>query len=151
MRARTCRPGDDAVSPVIGVVLLFAISVALAAVTAGVVIGAEEGLITTAPQASFAFDYEPGTSSGEDISSSSSSEYGALTMTHAGGDTIDASNLEVRAQPGGSADEGELGWSGDLAAGSSATVTVDDDATVRLVHATDGGSTTVATWRGSEA
>jgi len=40
---------DNAVSPVIGVVLLFAISVALAAVTAGVVVGTDN-LIQTNPQ-----------------------------------------------------------------------------------------------------
>jgi len=139
-------PADDAVSPVIGVVLLFAVSITLAAVTAGVVVAGDDALVSTTPQASFDFTYEAGASGSADLTDSGDS--GALTMTHVGGDTIDASKLAVRAEPGGTASESALGWSGDIAAGTSATVTVDADATVRLVHSTDGGSTTVATWDG---
>jgi len=144
----TFRRQDDAVSPVIGVVLLFAISITLAAVTAGVVVAGDDALVSTTPQASFEFGYEAGATGSADITDTGAG--GKLTMTHVSGDTIDASNLEVRAESGGTAGESALGWSGDISAGSSATVTVDADATVRLVHSTDGGSTTVATWDGGE-
>jgi len=53
--------------------------------------------------------------------------------------------------PGGTAGESTLGWNADVTAGTSATVTVKADATVRLVHTTDSGSTTVVTWNGGEA
>jgi len=139
---------DDAVSPVIGVVMLFAISIALAAVTAGVVVGSDD-IIQTTPQASFDFTYEAGATGSADLTDAGDS--GRLTITHAGGDTIDASTLTVRAQPGGTAGESALGWSGDVSAGAPVAVTVDDDATVRLVHTTDASSTTVATWDGGQA
>jgi len=135
---------DAAVAPVIGVVLLFAISVALAAVTAGVVVATDD-LIQTNPQASFDFDYESGDTGSTDLSTGS--DTGALTITHAGGDTIDAENIEVRAQPGGTAGD-TLDWSGQVTAGTSTAVTVDADATVRLVHTTAGGSTVLVTWDG---
>ena len=149
MGISTLRSTEAAVSPVVGVVLLFAISITLAAVTAGVVVGAEEGLINSAPKASFEFTYDAGATGSTDLTHSGNS--GALTISHAGGDTIDASNLQVRAQPGGAAGEGALGWSGDISAGSRVTITVDAGTTVTLVHATDGGSTTVATWDGDSA
>jgi FlaG/FlaF family flagellin (archaellin) len=146
MRSCLVYSDTNAVSPVVGVVLLFAVSITLAAVTAGVVVAGDNALVSTTPQASFDFSYEAGASGNADLSDSGNS--GALTITHVGGDTIDASKLAVRAEPGGTASKSALGWSGDVAAGTSATVTVDADATVRLVHSTDGGSTTVATWDG---
>lgn len=148
MKARTYRPGHDAVSPVIGVVLLFAISVALAAVTAGVMVGSDD-LIQTTPQASFDFEYEPGGTGSPDLSGGSPD--GELTITHVGGDTVDASELTVRADSGKTATDGDLAWSGDVAAGASATVAVDADGTVRVVHATDAGSTVLTTWSGDGA
>jgi len=48
---------DDAVSPVIGVILMVAITVILAAVIATFVLGLGEQVSDTAPQASFNFDY----------------------------------------------------------------------------------------------
>ncbi len=147
--AGTLRRRDRAVSPVVGVVLLFAISITLAAVTAGVVVAGDNALVSTTPQASFEFTYEAGATGSADLTHSGTA--GGLTISHVGGDTMDASDLEVRAQPGGTAGESALGWSGEVTAGSSVTVTVDAGATVRLVHATDGSSTTVATWDGDSA
>ncbi|MEF8872712.1 MAG: type IV pilin N-terminal domain-containing protein, partial [Haloarculaceae archaeon] len=49
---------DDAVSPVIGVILMVAITVILAAVIATFVLGLGEQVSDTAPQASFDFDYD---------------------------------------------------------------------------------------------
>ena len=72
---------DDAVSPVIGVILMVAITVILAAVIASFVLGLGDQAQQTTPQASFSFDYEDTTS---------------LTITHDGGDTIQASELYIR-------------------------------------------------------
>ncbi|MDS0258312.1 type IV pilin N-terminal domain-containing protein [Haloarcula sp. S1CR25-12] len=144
------RSDADAVSPVIGVVLLVTISVLLAAVIGATVLGAEDALITTTPQASFEFDYAAGESGSEDLSTGG--DDGALAITHVGGDSIDASTLQIRAAPGGTAGEGDLpSWSGDISAGVSASVTVDADATVRVVHSTSGSSTVVASWVGPDA
>ena len=75
---------DDsrAVSPVIGVILMVAITVILAAVIGTFVLGLGDS-VESAPQASFNFDYDD-TSTEE------------VTIRHRGGDNIDTSKLEVR-------------------------------------------------------
>ena len=69
---------ERAVSPVIGVVLMVAITVILAAVIGSFVIGLGSGQ-DPAPQAKFDFDYD-----GTDVQ-----------ITHDGGDTIDGDDLRV--------------------------------------------------------
>jgi len=71
---------DDAVSPVIGVILMVAITVILAAVIASFVLGLGNSTNTT-PSASFNFDY--------------SEADGNVTVTHATGDNIDSARLSV--------------------------------------------------------
>ncbi|GCF12964.1 hypothetical protein Harman_08990 [Haloarcula mannanilytica] len=73
---------DDAVSPVIGVILMVAITVILAAVIATFVLGLGDQVSNTAPQASFSTDYDSGA--------------GEVDVTHDGGDSITASNLYFR-------------------------------------------------------
>ena len=73
---------DDAVSPVIGVILMVAITVILAAVIASVVLGLGDSASEQTPQASFSFDYDNGGSP-------------ELTITHDGGDSIDRARLSV--------------------------------------------------------
>jgi len=80
---------DDAVSPVIGVILMVAITVILAAVIASFVLGLGDQAQQTTPQASFAWDYD--SSEGD-----AGSDDGLLTITHDGGDTIQASELYIR-------------------------------------------------------
>jgi flagellin-like protein len=92
---------DDAVSPVIGVILMVAITVILAAVIATFVLGLGEQVSDTAPQASFTFDYngtapDPSDSDGfGTLTSSGGSADGTLTITHAGGATLQADQLAV--------------------------------------------------------
>jgi flagellin-like protein len=78
---------DDAVSPVIGVILMVAITVILAAVIASFVLGLGDQAQQATPQASFSFDYEENTE---------------VTVTHDGGDTIQANELYVRGTLDGS-------------------------------------------------
>lgn len=68
------RKNEEAVSPVIGVILMVAITVILAAVIAAFVFGM--GTPTSAPQASI-------------VISSTSTSTGNITLTHRGGDNID--------------------------------------------------------------
>jgi flagellin-like protein len=70
---------DDAVSPVIGVILMVAITVILAAVIATFVLGLGESVSDTAPQASF--DFNPGNDE--------------VVMTT--GDELDGTNVKVTA------------------------------------------------------
>lgn len=58
MHPRTLFGNDDAVSPVLGVVLMIAISVIIAAAIGNFVLGLGDTASNTAPSASFEFDYE---------------------------------------------------------------------------------------------
>ena len=71
---------DRGVSPVIGVILMVAITVILAAVIGAFVLGLGDQASNTAPQASFSFDF---------------SEDDTVTVTHTGGDTIQNSSLTL--------------------------------------------------------
>ncbi|MCU4800079.1 type IV pilin N-terminal domain-containing protein [Halobacteria archaeon HArc-gm2] len=160
---------DDAVSPVIGVILMVAITVILAAVIASFVLGLGDQAQQTTPQASFSFDYD-----------ASANEN--LTITHDGGDTIDPARLQVISSadfhpaPGndtgshggtqvgsyyldGQADAsgGGAAWVGsDVTAGTSFGIVPEsslDSATVRIVFVGESGdsSSTLATWEGPNA
>jgi flagellin-like protein len=145
---------DEAVSPVIGVILMVAITVILAAVIASFVLGLGDQTQNTAPQASFAFDYD---------ASVGGSSSGVLTITHDGGDTISASELYVRGDSitnvGAGSDIQSSGgdWtvsgSSEVSAGTSVTVGVNDDYTVRVVYegASGDSSATLGQDSGPEA
>jgi len=102
MQLKQLLSDDDAVSPVIGVILMVAITVILAAVIATFVLGLGEQVSSTAPQASFGFQFN------ED----GSNNYGTLSITHDGGDSIKYNELYVRGQAGGNSD-GSIGNIGD--------------------------------------
>ena len=77
---------DRAVSPVIGVILMVAITVILAAVIGSFVLGLGNSVQQTAPNANFDFEFDD---SGSD---------GIVTATHTGGDTIsDTETLTLQA------------------------------------------------------
>jgi len=77
---------DEAVSPVIGVILMVAITVILAAVIASFVLGLGDQN-NPAPTANFEFDWTNDTASATD---------GDLRITHGDGDEVEAGNLYVR-------------------------------------------------------
>ena len=81
---------DDAVSPVIGVILMVAITVILAAVIASFVLGLGNSATNTNPQASFSFEYE------EVEEASNNGPQGLVTISHDGGDTISDNELYIR-------------------------------------------------------
>lgn len=72
---------DDAVSPVIGVILMVAITVILAAVIGTFVLGLGSQVQTTAPNAQFSFDFNDGATAD------------SLTVVHEGGDGIEAGEV----------------------------------------------------------
>ena len=74
---------DDAVSPVIGVILMVAVTVILAATIGTFVLGVGQGTSSPTPQATWAFEYDDG---GDGFGSGTNDE---LTVTHEGGDTIE--------------------------------------------------------------
>jgi flagellin-like protein len=81
MKPKQLLTDDDAVSPVIGVILMVAITVILAAVIASFVLGLGDQN-NPAPTTSFDFDYD------------GSSEQ--LTISHEDGDELTLSNLYIR-------------------------------------------------------
>jgi len=84
---------DDAVSPVIGVILMVAITVILAAVIASFVLGLGDQN-NPAPTANFDFDY-------------SGSGGGPVEITFADGDELEAANVYVRGESLDSTDTGQ--------------------------------------------
>ncbi|MBX0321556.1 type IV pilin N-terminal domain-containing protein [Halomicroarcula sp. F13] len=150
---------DDAVSPVIGVILMVAITVILAAVIATFVLGLGDQVSNTAPQASFSFDYDSATGDGE------------LDITHDGGDTIEAQNLQITSDTsfdGTGTVSGQTSAAftefaaysdgSEISAGTSVTIEASssgdlDDGTVRVTFQSDQGdnSATLAEWSGPDA
>ncbi|WP_336135552.1 type IV pilin N-terminal domain-containing protein [Natronomonas amylolytica] len=144
---------DDAVSPVIGVILMVAITVILAAVIGTFVLGLGDQVQETAPNAQISFDYTEGTSD-------------TLQITHDGGDPLPGAQTYVVIS-GSSADtdinsrhEWETDMSGDAEVTAGNSVTIDDttpvsngnidlsSASVRIVWESESGdqSSTITTW-----
>jgi flagellin-like protein len=148
---------DDAVSPVIGVILMVAITVILAAVIASFVLGLGDQN-NPAPTADFDFDF-------------SNESTNTLTITHGNGDALDPTNVYVRGDGlGESADNNgnsppndwdtlrDSSASGEVAAGQSLTLgtnsnEVSTDYTVNVVwEDPDSDSTsTLSTDEGPDA
>jgi len=160
MQLKRILSDDDAVSPVIGVILMVAITVILAAVIATFVLGLGEQVSSTAPQASFTFEYN------EDDT--------FLTITHDGGDAVKAPELFVRGQNGGSVNDnwaslldgsaslatsqvtasGEVGSESAVVAGDFAELSnIQSDAKLRMVYSPEKGESTatLSTWEGPDA
>ena len=138
-------------SPVIGVILMVAITVILAAVIGTFVLGLGDQVQQTSPNAQWDWDR-----SGD-----------SLTLTHQSGDTVSYTNVNVTSSAtngfaaGNSGDplyhsssNNDLYFKNDLSAGSSGTIAeLDGDSaedqrgeTIRLVWASDeGGSTSTLT------
>jgi len=91
MQLRGIYTDDDAVSPVIGVILMVAITVMLAAVMGSFVLGLGQSSTNTGPRATFSFEYEEVDPNGPD-----SDDWGVVKVSHNGGDTVQDQELYVR-------------------------------------------------------
>ncbi|AUV84712.1 type IV pilin (plasmid) [Salinigranum rubrum] len=114
---------DRAVSPVIGVILMVAITVILAAVIGTFVLGLGDQVSESAPQAQFSFDFT--TTGSTDI----------INVTHDGGDSVSADQLslnvdgtEVWTTDSTTWTEGPSVWSSDVAAGDTLDLSTTDGA-----------------------
>lgn len=154
MQIKELLDDDRAVSPVIGVILMVAITVILAAVIGTFVLGLGDQVSQTTPNASFGFDYDRDTTA---------SNQDAITISHGGGDTIDASELNVTLSEASTNNSTtninkSYEWStfdsaGDVTAGSAATINRTDvglssgesfdlsEATIRVVYESSEGDT----------
>jgi flagellin-like protein len=129
---------DDAVSPVIGVILMVAITVILAAVIGTFVLGLGDQVQTTTPNASFNFEYNDAGSSTQD----------SVTITHNGGDTLDGTLVTVQlVDDGGNTDVDDtwnnLASDNEISAGDSysakADATGDDVRSVKVIWEASSG------------
>jgi flagellin-like protein len=148
MQIKNLIADDDAVSPVIGVILMVAITVILAAVIGTFVLGLG-GNVNQTPQASFTFEFTADASTG----GSTSGDY--INITHDGGDTLQASNLEVvgggQSLWDGSSGyvsnvgtgDGSATWSGDVTAGNAINIAETDESSNDFFNS---GDTVRVTW-----
>ncbi|MGZ0746683.1 type IV pilin [Haloparvum sp. AD34] len=141
---------DRAVSPVIGVILMVAITVILAAVIGTFVLGLGDSLSESAPQATFDWNQEEGENTSK------------VTVQHTGGDSIDSSTLSATANGTSVSDLTDWPSSGDsVTAGDSysfgdtndsqidsvdrhAILTSDDEIQITW-QSSEGGSSSVIT------
>jgi len=137
MDLKTLIQDDDAVSPVIGVILMVAITVILAAVIATFVLGLGDSLSNNAPQASF--EFSPNSNS--------------IVMT--GGDEIDGSKVKVTVNgtdtinPAGSGTAPEV--PGTISAGTNLTSAAtnpvfNQNSNVRVSWSDSGSSATIGSY-----
>jgi flagellin-like protein len=132
---------EDAVSPVIGVILMVAITVILAAVIGTFVLGLGDQVQNNAPQATFSFDYE-GTGAGPYT----------VTATHDGGDTFNDENtqsltLQGPSEADGSTVSSEFTVADGVSAGTSQDITgIAGGGEIRIIwtSANGGNTATVA-------
>ena len=119
---------EEGVSPVIGVILMVAITVILAAVIGTFVLGLGNQVTeSTAPTADFSFDW-----------TENSGSYSA-TIVHNGGDDLDGGNLDISVESGSkdsSPSSGTTYTAGDTVGEVSGVSSGD---TVRVVWESDGG------------
>jgi len=87
MQLRQLLHDEEGVSPVIGVILMVAITVILAAVIATFVLGLGEQVSETSPNANWESDFNDTTGIGDGAT--------VVEITHTGGDQIESSNLRV--------------------------------------------------------
>ncbi|WP_435068835.1 type IV pilin [Haloplanus sp. C73] len=127
---------DRAVSPVIGVILMVAITVILAAVIGTFVLGLGDQVSESAPQASFSFDFEAN-------GSSFNGQAGDIVnVTHEGGETLEASNINVEGDNSTNTLSG-TGFSGTISSGDSAGFNkVDTGETIRVIWTNPAGGST---------
>lgn len=140
MKLKQLITDDDAVSPVIGVVLMVAITVILAAVIGTFVLGLGDQVQQTAPSASITFDQ----SAGNDDN---------IKISHDGGESLEKGNIDIVYEDGKLTDNpGVDDWvssvedDGEITAGE--TVTIQADGTdfssgdiVKVVWTASDGST----------
>jgi flagellin-like protein len=146
MQLKQLLTDDDAVSPVIGVILMVAITVILAAVIGTFVLGLGDQVSQTTPSASFQFNYNAGASD-------------ELEIAHNGGDTLQQSEVNVTitgATTAGSDDVNQTTNWGDFPGSSGSEISAGSSVTVSNSSVTDengldlSGATVRVVWQAAE-
>ncbi|MFB6233347.1 MAG: type IV pilin [Haloarculaceae archaeon] len=142
MLTATNSTDDRAVSPVIGVVLMVAITVIMATMVGSVFLDYAGQVADQPPQA--AFDYEQ-TAADE------------ITVTHVSGERIDNEQLRItvggdEVYPNPVSDAAKTGWASPISVGDTVEIehtTADTGATVRVIWENPSGQSanTISTWQ----
>jgi flagellin-like protein len=129
MKLKNLITDDRAVSPVIGVILMVAITVILAAVIGTFVLGLGNQVQETAPQATISFDFEE-----------NGGNYN-VTATHDGGDTFTSENTnELNLTDGAGT---STTFTLPVSAGDSESInSIASDTTVRVIWTSPNGDNT---------
>jgi len=135
---------ERAVSPVIGVILMVAITVILAAVIGTFVLGLGDQVRETSPNAQWTWEQE-------DVSGDLTTGSYQATVTQEGGQNVDPTSLSTSITSDNSVDENDItaDWSGtngngEIVAGASYSI-VDTDATDAA--GLDQGDSVTITWQ----
>ncbi|WEL17200.1 Pilin/Flagellin, FlaG/FlaF family [Halorhabdus sp. SVX81] len=106
---------ESGVSPVIGVILMVAITVILAAVIATFVLGLGEQISETSPSATISVEWDGQTNPSDDI---------VLTLSHEGGQAVDPANVEFSGNVTSTGSWSASSWAsgGDISAGDTLTI-----------------------------
>jgi len=127
---------DRGASPVVGVILMVAITVILASLVGTYALGSGEQIPGESPQASFSFDYDDRTN---------------LTISHDGGEDLDNETIEVRVDSADAYPEPDTaatnitnasGWEGSISSGDSLELYNDTGAAIA-----EGGDTVRIIWQ----
>lgn len=147
MELRSLVSDDRAVSPVIGVILMVATTVILAAVIGTFVLGLGNQVGNNAPQATFEYAYHEGDNTGFDNSDDTAE---SVEITHKGGDSIEKSNIDITIGGESYTSDSEFAistpFASTITAGnstminqSSSTDSITANADVRIVWSSPGG------------
>jgi flagellin-like protein len=140
MQLRDLLTEDRAVSPVIGVILMVAITVILAAVIGTFVLGLGDQVSDNAPQASFSFDFN-------DDSGFDGGTNDIVNITHEGGETIENSTLSVEGDGTNSLTyrSGDSNWGDDNVVSAGDRISygqVNAGETIRVIWTNPNGGST---------
>ncbi|WP_135826267.1 type IV pilin [Halorussus ruber] len=119
MKLKALFEDDSAVSPVIGVILMVAITVILAAVIGTFVLGLGQNIQSTAPQASFSFEFQ------QDAAANNNA---IVSIIHDGGDTLEGGQLTTKVDGDAVSSSSDFSykdgdaWGSEIAAGSTEKV-----------------------------
>lgn len=135
-------PDDRAVSPVVGVILIVAIVVILAAGLANFSLTAFDAETTESPSVALSFEYDEGA--------------GELTVRKESGDEFESANVEFEQADGDSVDTSPTpDWPTDVDAGDAEAIgNIESDDTVRVVWVEpreNGKTAIIGTWEGPDA